>query len=99
MAQTAPMSMCPMADTCRGMMEKPISGIVMLIPGITFISVGLLIIVWPPLLPWLVAGASILAGAAMLLMANFMRGMGDRLRRAGELPGSAPAAPGPRTRQ
>jgi hypothetical protein len=70
------------------MLEKPLSGIVMVIPGITFIAVGLLIIVWPPLLPWLVAGASILAGAAMLLMANFMRGMGDRLRRAG-----------PRTRQ
>ena len=70
MAQTAPMSMCPMAETCRGMMEKPLSGTVMMIPGITFISVGLLIVVWPPLLPWLVGGASILAGAAMLLMAN-----------------------------
>ena len=34
-------------------------------------------------LPWLVAAACILAGGAMLLMANFMRGVGARLRRAG----------------
>jgi hypothetical protein len=80
------------------MMEKPLSGIVMVIPGIAFISVGLLIVLWPSLLPWLVAGASILAGTAMLLMANFMRGIGDRLRRAGGFPGTAPPAPGPRTR-
>jgi hypothetical protein len=30
----------------------------------------------------LVAAACILAGGAMLLMANFMRGVGTRLRRA-----------------
>ena len=25
MAQAAPMPMCPMAETCKGMMEKPLS--------------------------------------------------------------------------
>ena len=35
-------------------------------------------------IPWLVAAACILAGGAMLLMANFMRGVGARLRRAGD---------------
>ena len=64
-------------------METPLSGLVMVIPGIAFMAVGLLIIAWPPVLPWLVAAACILAGGAMLLMANFMRGVGARLRRAG----------------
>jgi hypothetical protein len=76
------MPMCPMAETCRGMMEKPLSGLVIVIPGIAFVALGVLIIVWPPVLPWLVAAACILAGGAMLLMANFMRGVGARLRRA-----------------
>ena len=83
MAQAAPMPMCPVAETCRGMMEKPLSGLVIVIPGIAFVALGVLIIVWPPVLPWLVVAACILAGGAMLLMANFMRGVGARLRRAG----------------
>ncbi|HEX5939943.1 MAG TPA: hypothetical protein VFZ12_06250 [Dehalococcoidia bacterium] len=82
MAQAAPMPMCPMAETCRGMMERPLSGLIMLVPGITFITLGVLIIVWPSILPWLVAAACILAGGGMLLMANFMRGVGTRLRSA-----------------
>ena len=80
MAQATPMPMCPMAETCRGMMEKPHSGLMMMTPGITFIALGVLIVVWPSILPWLVAAAFILAGGAMLLMANFMRGVGARLR-------------------
>ncbi len=83
MAQAAPMPMCPMAETCKGMMEKPLPGLVVVIPGIAFIALGVLIVVWPSVLPWLVAAACILAGGAMLLMANFMRGVGARLRRAG----------------
>jgi hypothetical protein len=84
MAQVAPMPMCPMAETCKGMMEKPLSGLVMVIPGVAFIALGVLIVVWPSVLPWLVAAACILAGGAMLLMANFIRGVGARLRRAGD---------------
>jgi hypothetical protein len=76
------MPMCPMAETCRGMMERPLSGLIMVAPGITFIALGVLIIVWPSILPWLVAAACILAGGGMLLMANFMRGVGTRLRSA-----------------
>jgi len=60
---------------------KPLSGLVMMIPGIVFIALGVLIIVWPSVLPWLVATASILAGGAMLLIANFMHGIGARLKR------------------
>lgn len=82
MAQAAPMTMCPMAETCKGMMERPLSGL-MMVPGITFIALGVLIVVWPAVLPWLIAAGCILAGAAMLMMASFMRRFGARLRRAG----------------
>jgi uncharacterized membrane protein HdeD (DUF308 family) len=81
MAQATPMPMCPMAETCRGMMARPHSGLMMMTPGIVFIALGVLIVVWPSILPWLVAAAFILAGGAMLLMANFMRGIGDKLSR------------------
>jgi len=83
MAQTAPMPMCPMAETCKGMMEKPFSGALMVIPGMAFIALGILIVVWPSVLPLLVAAACILMGGAMLLMAIFMRSVGARLGRAG----------------
>ncbi len=83
MTQANPMPMCPMAKTCKGMMEKPLSALMMVIPGIAFIALGILIVIWPSVLPWLVAAACILAGLAMLLMAKFMRGIGARLRHAG----------------
>lgn len=84
MAEMVPMPMCPMAKTCKGMMEKPFFGVLVLIPGIAFIALGVLIVVRPGVLPWLVATALILAGGAMLLMANFMRGVGARPGRAGD---------------
>lgn len=82
MAHTGPMPMCPMAKTCRGMMEKPHFGLMMVLPGIAFIALGVAIAVWPSVLPWLVAAMCILAGSAILMMANFMRAVGARLRRA-----------------
>ena len=81
MPQATPMPMCPMAETCRSMMERPATSLMMVIPGILFISLGVSIVLWPPVLPWLVATACILAGGAMLLMANFMRRVGARLGR------------------
>lgn len=82
MAQAAPLPMCPMAETCKGMMESPLSRLVMVIPGIAFVVLGVVIAVWPSVLPWLAAAAFILAGTAMLLMANFMRGLAARWARA-----------------
>jgi uncharacterized membrane protein HdeD (DUF308 family) len=82
MAQTVPMPMCPMAETCKGMMERPVFGLVMVIPGVAFIALGVLIAIWPTVLPWLVAAACILAGGAMLMMSIFMRRVGIRIRRA-----------------
>ena len=89
MTQTAPMPMCPMAATCKRMVEKPLSGLVMLIPGIALVSLGILIIVWPSILAWLVAVACILVGCAMLVMANLMRRFGSRFK---EMHEHAPSA-------
>jgi len=78
MVETTPMSMCPMAEACKGMMEKPGSGLWMLIPGILFIALGVLIIFYPQILAWLIAIALIVMGVATLVMTNFMRGIGKR---------------------
>lgn len=51
MAQVAPMPMCPMAETCKGMMERPFSGLAMVIPGVVFIALGVSIFIWPSVLP------------------------------------------------
>ena len=80
MVETTPMEMCPMAAACKGMMEKPGAGLWMLVPGVLFIALGVLIIVYPQILAWLVAIALIIMGVAALMMTNFMRGIGKRLR-------------------
>ena len=79
MMETAPMSMCPMAEICKGMMEKPGSGLWMMIPGILFIALGLLIILYPQILAWLIAIALVAMGIAMLMMTKFMRDIGKRI--------------------
>jgi uncharacterized membrane protein len=63
------------------MMERAITRLMMVVPGIVFLAVGILIVLWPAVLPWLVATASILAGSAMLAIAFLMRSIGARLRR------------------
>ena len=78
-----PMSMCPMAETCRGMMEKPRSGLMFTVPGIVLIVLGIILIIEPRILVWLVALALIIMGAAILMMARFMRGIGERFRSGG----------------
>lgn len=78
MVETTQRSMCPMAETCKGMMEKPGSGLWMMIPGILFIALGVIIILFPQILAWLIAIALVFMGIAMLMMTRFMRGMGKR---------------------
>jgi len=79
MVDRVPMPTCPMAETCKGMIDKPGSGLWMSIPGIIFIILGVAIIVYPQILAWLVAIALIVMGFAMLMMVNFMRGIGKRM--------------------
>jgi uncharacterized membrane protein HdeD (DUF308 family) len=80
MVETTPMSMCPMAETCKGMMEKPGSGWWMMTPGILFIALGVLIIIYPQILAWLIAIALVVMGIAMLMMTKFMRGIRKRIQ-------------------
>ena len=70
------MEMCPMASMCKGMEKNPGSGYLLMIPGFILILVGVLIILEPRFLVWLMASASILIGAIMLFFANVLRKMG-----------------------
>ena len=79
MAETGPMSMCPMSGMCRKMMEKPGTGLWMVIPGLLFIALGILIFIYPKVLAWFVAIALIVMGVGMLMMINFMRGFGKEI--------------------
>ena len=74
------MRMCPMAEMCKGMMEKRRSGVLLMLPGAILIVLGVAIIVQPQILVWLIAVALIVMGIAMLVMTNFMRKIGERAR-------------------
>ena len=78
MAEQTPMPICPMAETCKGMMEKPFSGIKLIVPGLVFIALGVLIILEPRTLAWVIAAVFVLLG--MIMMASFVRKIGARFQ-------------------
>ena len=80
MEQMNPMPMCPMAETCKGMMEKPRSGFMLLMPGIVLIILGVAVLIEPKILAWLVAISLIFMGIAMLMLARFMRNISGRFQ-------------------
>jgi len=69
------MEMCPMASMCKGMMGKRGAGYLLMVPGAVLVLVGILILIEPTILYWLMAGTSILIGIIMFVFANFMRKM------------------------
>jgi hypothetical protein len=75
----APLAMCPMARMCIGMMGKRPSGLLLILPGVVLIVVGVLIVIEPKTLIWLMAAASVLVGIMLLMMATFIRKVGVRL--------------------
>jgi uncharacterized membrane protein HdeD (DUF308 family) len=75
------MPTCPMAETCKGMMEKPSTSLWMIVPGLVFVVLGIAIILYPQILAWLVSLALIVVGLAMLAMVSFMRRMGKRVQK------------------
>lgn len=81
-ARDRPMPMCPMASMCKGLAEKPPSRFLPMIPGVVLILVGVLILLQPKVLIWLMAAVSVLLGVCFLLMANFIRKIGDHWRSA-----------------
>ena len=80
MTESVPMPMCPMAETCKGMMEKPFSGFAMIIPGIVLIILGVAVLIEPRILAWLVAIVFIVMGTAMLMVTRFMRRVAERFQ-------------------
>lgn len=74
-----PMQMCPMAETCGSIISKPFSGTALVLPGLIFIALGILVVIYPLVLVWLIAAALVLAGIIMLIIATFIRKIGARL--------------------
>ena len=72
MTESIQMPMCPMAQTCKGMMEKPFFGFKIVIPGIFLIVLGVMVLVEPRILVWLVAAVLVLMGIATLMFARFI---------------------------
>ena len=75
-----PLAMCPMAATCKGMAAKSFPNFLPPLPGLFFIALGVLLILFPALLVWFVAAVSIALGIMILAIANFARKMGEQLR-------------------
>ena len=66
------MTQCPMASMCKGMVEKPHSRFILILPGILLILVGVIILLEPRILVWLVAVVAIILGILALMIANFI---------------------------
>lgn len=78
--QAEPMSMCPMASMCKGMAHKSRSRFLLMIPGLVLIILGVVILLQPKVLIWLIAAVSIVMGVLLLIMGNFMAKVGEQLR-------------------
>ena len=72
MTESIQTPMCPMAQTCKGMMEKSFSGFMIVIPGIFLILLGVMVLVEPRILVWLVAAVLAMMGIATLMLARFI---------------------------
>lgn len=79
MDEKVSMSTCPMAKACKGMMERPGTGLWMIVPGLIFVALGIAIILYPQILAWFVAIVLIVMGLGMLMMVSFMRSFGKRI--------------------
>lgn len=78
MTEREPMPMCPMAEMCGAFMARPFSGMALIVPGLIFIALGVLIIIEPAVLVWLIGAFVVLMGFMMLGMAAFIRRIGSR---------------------
>lgn len=81
---TRPMPTCPMAETCGRMMTRRRIGFAPLLMGAIFILLGIAIIAEPRIIVWILAAMLIFMGIMMLVMARFMRRMGERFQTMNE---------------
>ena len=72
MTESIQIPTCPMAQTCRGMIEKPFSDFLIVIPGIFLIVLAVIVLVEPRILVWLAAAVFAMIGTATLLFARFI---------------------------
>ena len=77
------MELCPMASMCKGMAEKPGVAPLLMIPGFLLVVGGVLIVIEPRILVWLMAGSLIAIGLATICFAILMRRMKARFTDAG----------------
>jgi hypothetical protein len=75
MIEATPLPTCPMAETCKGMMAKPFSRVMLFIPGLLLVALGILIVIEPRILVWIVAVVFVLLGGMMIMMAKLIRGI------------------------
>jgi len=80
MTEPNPMPMCPMAEFCKGMMEKPFSSARLVIPGLVFVALGVLIVFEPRILAWIIAAAFVLLGIMTMMMAGLVRKIGTKFQ-------------------
>ena len=80
MSHSAPTQMCPMSEMCKGMTESPPSRLFLVVPGIIFIVLGVLVILQPTILLWLVAAVLVMVGVGMLFGARMMGKFGEKPR-------------------
>lgn len=78
--RTSAMVMCPMATMCKGMMKKSPFGLAVMLAGAVLIAVGVLIVLEPQILVWLMGPAFVILGIMLLMMAKFVRRLGVQLR-------------------
>ena len=69
------MEMCPMSSMCNGLMRKRHSRLVLLLPGLVLILLGVIILIKPKVLVWLIAAIAIVLGILFLMMGNFIHRM------------------------
>ena len=72
---------CPMASMFQDSVGSSKFGIFLLIPGIVLLGVGVLVLLMPALIKWLLAGTSILLGIALLGMAISLRRLSSRIQK------------------
>ena len=72
-AELGGMAQCPIAEVCQSMLNHSRMGLVLLIPGLLFVLGGILILLEPTVLVWLLGCTSILLGLVMVTLASFFR--------------------------
>ena len=67
-----------MAKKCKEIMGKPFSGLMIVLPGIFLIVLGVVTLIEPRILVWLVAAVLVVMGIATLMLARLMHGTSKR---------------------